>query len=224
MESTHAIAARSIGDRIRQARKTRGMSQADLAVRIGVSQPAIANWESGVHDPRRLTLAKLADALEAPLDWLAAGDRSSAESDKHAAAAYIRRPVRHVPVISLRAAALMAQDPNADPHVMAEDYIPVTLGAARLLAVFVNDPAINLAFLPDTLVVIDYDDRAPDDGDFCLALVNETPVLRRWRSNPARDSGAVRLEPHSSEAGHPAIAVTPAVTVIGCVRVSIRIH
>ncbi len=224
MEAAHAAAARSIGERIRQARKTKGLSQTDLAKRIGVTQPAIANWESGVHDPRRLTLAKLADALEASLDWLAAGDRSSAESDKHAAAAYIRRPVRHVPVISLRAAALFARDPQADPHPMAEDYIPVTLGPSKLFAVFVNDPAVNLSFLPDTVVIVDYHDRLPDDGDFCLALVNDVLVLRRWRSNPALVSGAARLEPHSSESGHAAYAVTPAVTVIGCVRVSIRLH
>ena len=116
MELTHAAAARSIGERIREARKTKGFSQSDLASKVGVSQPAIANWESGIHDPRRLTLAKLADALEAPLDWLAAGDRSVAESDKHAAAAYIRRPVRHVPVVSLRTAALLARDASAARH------------------------------------------------------------------------------------------------------------
>lgn len=217
-----APAARSIGDRIKQARKSKRMSQADLALKVGVSQPAIANWESGVHDPRRLTLAKLADALDAPLDWLAAGDRSSAESDKHAAAAYIRRPVRHVPVISLRAASLLAQDPHADPHVVAEDYIPVTTSSSKLFAVFVNDSAVDLAFLPDTVVVIDYGDRTPDDGDFCLVRVNETPILRRWRG--AREGGAARLEPCSSEEGHPVIAVTRAISVIGCVRVSVRVH
>ncbi|WDI30033.1 helix-turn-helix transcriptional regulator [Hyphococcus flavus] len=218
MELTHAAATRSIGDRIRQARKTKGMSQSDLASRVGVSQPAIANWESGIHDPRRLTLAKLADALEAPLDWLAAGDRSAAESDKHAAAAYIRRPVRHVPVVSLRTAALLARDPGADPHAMAEDYIPVTLGPSKLVAVFINDPAIDLAFLPDTVVIVDYEDKMPDDGDYCLIHVEETPLVRRWKSNPAR------LEPVSSQDGHPTIAFTPSVTIIGCVRVSIRVH
>ena len=217
-ETSFAAGARLIGERIRQARKSRGLSQADLARRIGVTQPAIANWESGVHDPRRLTLAKLADALESPLDWLAAGDRSVAESDKHASAAYIRRPLRHVPVISLRAAALLAKDINADPHVMAEDYIPVTLGASRVFAVFINDRAVDLAFLPDTLVVIDYHDRSPGDGEFCLAHVQETPILRRWRSNPAR------LEAASSEEGHSDILMAPDITVIGCVRVSIRVH
>ena len=223
MQTTLAIAARSIGDRIRQARKSRGLSQSDLAQRVGVSQPAIANWESGIHDPRRLTLAKLAEALEAPLDWLAAGDRSTTESDKHAAAAYIRRPVRHVPVISLRAAALLARDANADPHVMAEDYIPVTLGPSKLIGVFINDPAVDLAFLPDTLVVVDYEDRSPDDGDFCLAHVNETPMVRRWRGSASNRNGPPRLEPYSSTGDHPTIAMTSAISIIGCVRVAIRV-
>jgi transcriptional regulator with XRE-family HTH domain len=219
MEATKIISeARSIGERIRQARKSRSLSQAGLALRVGVSQPAIANWESGIHDPRRLTLAKLADALDSPLDWLAAGDRSVTESDKNAAAAYIRRPLRHVPVISLRAAALLAQDINADPHTMAEDYIPVTLGPSKLFAVFVSDEAVNLAFLPDTLVVIDFHDRMPGDGEFCLAHVNQTPMLRRWRAQPAR------LEAVSSEAGYETIAMRPDITIIGCVRVSIRVH
>lgn len=223
MESTKTIAARSIGERIRQARKSRGLSQSDLAVRIGVSQPAIANWESGIHDPRRLTLAKLADVLDASLDWLAAGDRSSAESDKHPVAAYIRRPVRHVPIISMRTAALFARDPDADPHLMAEDYIPVTASPPKLFAVFVNEPAVNLVILPDTLVVIDYEDRVPDDGEICLALVDETPVLRRWRGGQLGADGPARLEPSSSDGNYPTIMVTPEVFVMGCVKVSIRI-
>lgn len=211
-------AARSIGERIKQARKAHGFSQADLARRLGVSQPAVANWESGVHDPRRLMLAALAEALETPHEWLAAGDRSASESDKHAAAAYIRRSLRHVPVISLRAAGLFARDPDADPHAIAEDYIPVTTGAIKLFAVFLNDPAVNLAFLPDTLVVIDYLDQTPDDGDYCLAYINERPVVRRWRADPAR------FDPHTSESGHESIIFNKSITIIGCVRYSIRLH
>lgn len=210
--------ARSIGERIKQARKSQGYSQADLARRLGVSQPAVANWESGIHDPRRLTLAKLADVLEAPLDWLAAGDRSIVESDKQAAAAYLRRPLRHVPVLNARSAALLAIDHSADPHAMAEDYIPVTSGEANLFAMFVNDPAVNVAFPPDTLVVIDYSDRSPDDSDFCLALADDAILLRRWRSSPDR------LEPFSFENKYETIAATPSVDIIGCVRVSIHVH
>ena len=210
--------ARSIGDRIRQTRKARGFSQADLARRVGVSQPAIANWESGIHDPRRLMLAKLAEALETPLDWLAAGDRSVSEYDKQAAAAYIRRPVLHVPVISLRSAALFAQDMSADPHSMAEDYIPATSGgSSRLFGVFVNDQEMNRAFPPDTLVIVDYADRLPDDGDYCLAYVDDAPILRRWRAAPPR------LENYAFSDQKTSAPVRPDMAIIGCVRVSIRI-
>ena len=211
-------AARSIGARIRDARKALGLSQADLAIRVGVSQPAIANWESGVHDPRRLTLAKLADALETSFDWLAAGDRSSFETDKHGAAAYIRRPLQHVPVISLRASVLWAKDIAADPHSIAEDYIPVTTGISTLFAVFVHDEAVNLEFPRGALVVVDYADRLPNNGAYCLVSVAGAPMVRRWRTSPAR------LAPHSSSPDVETLPVDGSVAIIGCVRLSIRIH
>jgi transcriptional regulator with XRE-family HTH domain len=208
----------TIGDRIRQARKAAGLNQSDLAARIGVSQPAVANWESGVHDPRRLMLAKLADALGAPLDWLADGARSALERDKGPAAAYIRRPIRHTPVISFANAARMLDDPHSDPHAVAEDYIPVTTSAEKIFALFLDDEAVDLAFPKDTLVVIDYADRRPADGHFCLAAPMGFPLLRRWRERPQR------LEPFSSNPAHESIVVSGDPRVIGCARVSIRVH
>ena len=163
-------------------------------------------------------LAKLADVLQSPLDWLAAGDRSAVESDKYAAAAYIRRPIQHVPVISTRSAALLALDITADPHAMAEDYIPVTAGSSKLFGVFMEDEAVNLAFPGGTLVVLDYTDRKPHDGDFYLASVSGTPTLRRWCEEPPR------LEPASTNPSFDVIKVDRSVSIIGRVAFSIRIH
>ncbi len=207
-----------IGDRIREARKKVGLSQVDLAKRVGVTQPAVANWESGVHDPRRLMLAKIGEALQVAPDWLASGARSMVEADKHPAAAYIRRPLQHTPVISFADAARLLADPRADPHAMAEDYIPVTSGAEKIFALFVDDDAIDLAFPKNTLVVIDYADRRPIDGAFALFAFDDLPFIRRWRENPAR------LEPASSSASFGPIYFDAAPSVIGCVRVSIRVH
>lgn len=208
----------SIGDRIRQARKAAGLNQSELAQRIGVSQPAIATWESGVHDPRRVVMAKLADALSISPEWLTAGARSSAEADPQAAAAYLRRPVRHVPVISYESAATFAANPNADPHQMAEDYISVTARAPLLFALFVEDDAVDLAFPKGTLVVIDYGDRWPADGNYCLAAVNGAPLVRRLQRNPSC------LEASSSRGDIAACKIDETVEMIGCVRVSIRFH
>lgn len=218
MMNAEAPILNSIGDRIRHARKSAGLNQAALAARVGVTQPAVANWESGVHDPRRMMLAKLADALSTSLEWLAEGARSAAERDKGAAAAYLRRPLQHTPVISFRAAIRFLDEPDADPHAEAEDYIPVTTASERIFALFINDEAMNLAFPNDTLVVIDYADRRPVDGAFCLAAPFGFPMLRRWRANPDR------LEPCSNDLSHRSIPVDGDARIIGCARVSIRVH
>jgi transcriptional regulator with XRE-family HTH domain len=208
----------SIGDRIRHARKNLSLSQTDLAKKIGVTQPAVANWESGVHDPRRLMLAKIADVLDVSAAWLASGARRAVEADKQPAAAYLRRPLQHTPVISFADAARLLDDPAADPHAVAEDYIPVTSGADRLFALFVDDEAVDLAFPKGTLVVIDYSDRRPADGAFGLFVVDGPPIIRRWRESPPR------LEPSSLNASFGAIHLNAPPPMIGSVRVSIRIH
>jgi hypothetical protein len=163
-------------------------------------------------------LAKLAEALDASLDWLAEGARSPVERDKTPGAAYLRRPIRHTPVISLQDAARLLLVEPFDPHALAEDYIPVTTSAERVFAVFLDDEAVNLAFPKDTLVVIDYADRHPADGHFCLAALSGAPILRRWRERPRR------LEPYSSDFSHQPILVEGEAQILGCVRVSIRVH
>lgn len=218
MSDTPIAEPRSIGDRIRHARKEAGLNQTDLAERAGVSQPAVANWESGVHDPRRVMLAKIADILRVSPDWLASGDRSPAETDKQPAAAYLRRPLRHAPVIALDDAMRLMSDAGADPHAMALDYIPVTSGAERIFAVFLDDEAMDRAFPKNTLVVVDYGDKRPADGAYALFSVGGAPILRRWREHPPR------LEPQSESSAYGPVFLDHPPPVIGCVRVSIRVH
>lgn len=52
---------------VRALRKERGLSQQDLAKRIGTSQAAIARLELGGSEPRLDTLERIADALEVEL-------------------------------------------------------------------------------------------------------------------------------------------------------------
>ena len=48
---------RRLGIRIREHRKARGMTMVEVAQAIGVSQPAISQWESGIAPPGRASLA-----------------------------------------------------------------------------------------------------------------------------------------------------------------------
>jgi transcriptional regulator with XRE-family HTH domain len=55
--------ARSVRTLIKQAREATGLSQDELAARCGVTQQAVAKWESGVSTPRPPTLKKVASTL-----------------------------------------------------------------------------------------------------------------------------------------------------------------
>ena len=170
-----------LGERIRRARKARGYSQSDLANVLNVSQPTIANWELGAHDPRQLMLVRLADVLGVSRFWLSSGERSDRENDRSAGAAYLRRPVQHVPIVDWSATRRIADDPQTDFHIYAEDYIPLTSKHDRLVAFFVFDDAVALEFAKDTLVIIDATDTDPADAQVFFIAAKEDAHLRIWR-------------------------------------------
>lgn len=60
-------------------RKNAGLSQLELEARSGVSQTTISAIENGRVNPGVLTLAKLADALDVPLEKLVPPQRESIE-------------------------------------------------------------------------------------------------------------------------------------------------
>ena len=56
--------------RIKELRKERGMSQMELAARLGVGQTAVCNWESGYALPRTQQLPDIARVLQVSIDRL----------------------------------------------------------------------------------------------------------------------------------------------------------
>ncbi|MBF0461678.1 MAG: helix-turn-helix transcriptional regulator [Magnetococcales bacterium] len=51
------------GAKLRAARAKAGLSQEQLAVKIGMSQAAVSSWEGGKKSPDQATMAKLIEAL-----------------------------------------------------------------------------------------------------------------------------------------------------------------
>ena len=60
-------------ERIKQVRRERGWSQADLARRMPVTQPSVADWESGRKVPNMKNLVRLAKLLDVGFEWLSTG-------------------------------------------------------------------------------------------------------------------------------------------------------
>lgn len=59
-----------IGEVIRKYRKDKNMTQEELAVRLGVTTPAVNKWEKGNSYPDIMLLAPIARLLDISLDTL----------------------------------------------------------------------------------------------------------------------------------------------------------
>ena len=64
----------TIGQRIRQARTERGLSQQQLADLIYMSRVAVTHWEIGYSVPDVGLLVRLCHALDVSADWLLADE------------------------------------------------------------------------------------------------------------------------------------------------------
>lgn len=61
---------KDFGARIRIMRKSLGLTQADLAKKIGVTKQVITNYELGLREPPFRNLIGLSRALNVTTDWL----------------------------------------------------------------------------------------------------------------------------------------------------------
>lgn len=62
----------TLGKLIRRRRWLLGLTQTDLAEKLGVSLDAISKWEHGYRRPRAISITRLADALQLPVEQLLA--------------------------------------------------------------------------------------------------------------------------------------------------------
>lgn len=58
------------GERIKAARKRAGMTQAELANKLGISYVGISQWENNLRSPKYKTLRRIAAALNVSVDSL----------------------------------------------------------------------------------------------------------------------------------------------------------
>lgn len=72
----------NIADRIQHLRKSKGISQEELADKIGVSRQAVSKWESEQSTPDIEKITLLSDYFETTTDYLLKGIEPQKESEK----------------------------------------------------------------------------------------------------------------------------------------------
>jgi len=70
------VDGKSIGNRIKYARTRAGITQDELAVRVGTNSRQVWRWESGENIPKADVLRLLSDVLDVPTDYLVGKDRT----------------------------------------------------------------------------------------------------------------------------------------------------
>ncbi len=65
-----------LGERIARARQAKGLTQKQLAQRLGIKRTTLHNWETERSAPRANRVNQLAGVLDVPLLWLIAGSES----------------------------------------------------------------------------------------------------------------------------------------------------
>lgn len=70
------------GERVKELRKSKGLSQEELGEQFSISGPAVSKWESGLSEPDNLTLIKLSDFFGVSVDYLLGKSDLVAENEK----------------------------------------------------------------------------------------------------------------------------------------------
>ena len=67
--------------RLRELRNKSGLTQNEIATRLGVSGQTILNWENGIYEPKISQLIQLADLFNVTVDYLVERERVSSQAD-----------------------------------------------------------------------------------------------------------------------------------------------
>lgn len=83
-----------IKERLREARKARGMKQADLAERMGVRKNTVSAWETGQNRPDMDDVERLCGILDVSPSWMLGVDDDLAVSPSEMA---LIKKIRQLP-------------------------------------------------------------------------------------------------------------------------------
>ena len=122
MQDWYGPEAATFGDRVAGAREAAGMTQAQLARRLGVKKATLVSWEDDLSEPRANRLSMLAGILNVSIVWLLTGEGDGATApaeDMDAGLADLLAELREVRA-TLRSAAERAARIEKKLRVMAE--------------------------------------------------------------------------------------------------------
>lgn len=194
----------TINDRIFALRKSRGLSQNELATKTGVTRVSVGKWESGLNQPKGRYLNDLAVALGVSVDWLLTGKEDGVSGGvteppfpgySNVDPAVIPQAGR-VPILSYVQAGNWRE--MCEQASAADGSLEYTTAAASVsgcaFALWVRGNSMEPEFREGELLIID-PEAAPSAGDYVIAKNgHEEATFKKYRSRGEYPDGRPRFE------------------------------
>lgn len=165
----------SFPKRVSIARAAIGLTQDELAKKVGIVRRQIAAYEGGEARPREKALANLAAALGTSISWLTTGKGDGPDTS------HIKRTitVREVPLLThVQVMGIGFDFDDFIKSASASDFIPAPPEAGEYaFAVEVNGNSMEspsgVSFPDGTIIIVDPEEM-PDHGDFGLFILSDS--------------------------------------------------
>lgn len=192
----------TVGDRIREARRERGLSQQELGDAIGVGQSTISEIEHGKLKSWPVHAANICRILGRPRSYFEPEFAERAGDAQMPAAVGLRPIRRDIPVLGEVAAGLWREAVFRELD-QVEEYIPVDVVGyerASLYALKVVGKSMDEFYKPGRFVVVAPTPEAGmREGDHVIVQRHKADLVELTIKELTRKNGRIALVPHSSD-------------------------
>jgi len=177
-----------LGERIAELRNRRGLTQTQLAEKIGMSHSTVASWEKGKRDPGTSMIAKLAVFFGVSTDYLLGRDNNTRDLDTVREAITLYGPSDMAPVGELTYLPIVAEISCGLPLYTEDNvagYFPVdqtmvNTQSGQYIWLRAKGDSMTGANIHDGSLVLIRVQPEVEDGDIAVVcLDDETATLKR---------------------------------------------
>ena len=177
----------TFGDNLRSLRKSRGLTQSELAHMVGVSRTAIGMYETGTRTPEFLTMARLSDIFDCSIDSLSGRPSTYIAADAFPCAGSLPVADNIIPLPDFKSVPLLGTIACGEPILADENlegYVetPGSISCSFALRCR-GDSMINARIYDGDIVYIRAQDTV-SDGEIAAVLIDDEATLKRVRLFP----------------------------------------
>ena len=181
----------TLGDRIRQLRENKEMTQLDLAKILKVSDKTVSTWENDLKIPRMGTIEKIADYFGVTKADIV--DNENAQPTAEVGQPY--NPSHRIPILGRISAGLPLY---AEQNIEGYTYTDLN-GSGEYFALIVKGDSMNAMRICDGDIAIIRKQEIVEDGDIAVIMIgNDEATIKRFYHN----DNMVTLMPQSTNPIH----------------------